>query len=241
MIYKMRKRLLILALLVFWAAILAIWTSTIGAQNIAPDPKIIAGLEDISLEKFETSEDWRARATCPLGETKILKTLQKGKMYDVFAENVKPLEDEISKTGKNYVLGVKTYFCEAGFDRVEVSPPHEYILTGKPRQFSIWVLGRNFNHILFIKLKDYRGKVHKLRMGLLNFFGWRKLTITVPGWLPQSSRYELLHNRLHFVSMFVVAGNHEVYGEFYFYVDNLRYTTDRTQTTYPGSEIKDNW
>jgi len=188
-----------------WMAVLIFWSVNGIAQNVEPEPKTIAGLEDISLEKFENSEDWRALATCPLGETKILKTLQKGKMHDVFSENIKPLDDEIPKSGSNYVLGVKTYFCEQGFDRVEISPPHEYILTGKPRQFSLWVLGRNFNHTLFIKLKDYRGKIHKLRMGRLNFFGWRKITITVPGWLPQSSRYELLHNRLHFVSVFVVA------------------------------------
>ena len=199
------------------------------------------GLDERSLEKFEEAEDWKATPTCPLGETKIVKTTQKGKMEDVYDEKVVPEQEEVTQGQLNHVLGVKTYFCNAGFDRVEVSPPHEYILDGKPRQFSIWVLGRNYRHTLFIKLKDYRGQVHKLRMGQLNFFGWRKLTITVPGWLPQSSRYSLLNNRLHFVSLYVVADTHETIGNFYFYIDNLRYTTDISEDNYPGSEIKDNW
>lgn len=227
------------------------------AQNTpqGADNKNQAGfLEDIVLEDFENSEDWRAIPTCPLGETKTLKTVQLGEMKDVFDNENKPekkivkdiegkvlQEVELATPKENHVLGIKTYFCEKGFDRVEVSPPHEYILRGKPRQFSIWVLGRNYRHTLYIKIRDYRGKLHKLKMGKLNFFGWRKLTITIPGWLPQSVRYALLDKRMHFVSVYVVAAPHEVVGQFYFYVDNLRYKSDASEAYYPGSEIKDNW
>jgi hypothetical protein len=94
---------------------------------------------------------------------------------------------------------------------------------------------------MFIKLRDYRGRIHKLRMGRLDFFGWRKFTVTVPGWLPQSTRYSMLDKNLHFMSLFVVSDNHEVGGTFYFYVDNLKALIDRAEQNYPGSEIKDNW
>lgn len=199
-----------------------------------------------TIDDFEESEDWVATATCPLGETKTLKLVQRGEIRAADDENARPDYSEaepVSNEAKNpnHILGVKTYFADRGFDRVEVSPPHEFVIKGKARQFSVWVLGRNFRHTIYIKLRDYRGKIHKLRLGRMDYFGWRKMTVTVPGWLPQSTRYSLLDRNLHFVSLFVESDVHEVGGKFYFYVDILKAMIDRSEQQYPGSEIKDNW
>lgn len=199
-----------------------------------------------TLDDFEEAEDWIADATSPLGETKALKIVQRGEIRATDDENARPPEGEAYSVNQqpdnpNHILGVKTYFGDRGFDRVEISPPHEYVIKGKARQFSVWVLGRKFRHTLYIKLRDYRGRTHKLRMGRLDFFGWRKLTVTVPGWLPQSTRYSLLDKNLHFVSLFVQSDVHEVGGTFYFYVDGLKALIDRSEQQYPGSEIRDNW
>jgi len=205
-------------------------------------------LEAQLLDNFEESEDWRARATCPLGETTTMKMVQRGEMVAADDANMKPLPGEACNVNDsscqdhpNYILGVKTFFNDRGFDRVELSPPQEYVIKGKARQFSVWVLGRRFRHMLSIKLRDYRGNIHTLPIGRLDFFGWRRMTVTVPGWLPQSTRYSLLDKNLHFVSLFVTSDSHEVPGTFYFYVDNLKVLVDRGEQNYPGSEIKDNW
>ena len=184
--------------------------------------------------------------TSPLGDTKILKITQRGEIRAVDDEDARPPEGEAYSISQNadqpnHILGVKTYFGDRGFDRVELAPPHEYVIKGKARQFSVWVLGRKFRHTMYIKLRDYRGRTHKLRMGRLDFFGWRKLTVTVPGWLPQSTRYSMLDKNLHFVSLFVESDVHEVGGSFYFYVDGLKALIDRSEQQYPGSEIRDNW
>jgi len=142
---------------------------------------------------------------------------------------------------KNHVLGVKTFFNDKGFDRVEFQPPHELVVQGLVRQVSIWALGRNFGHTMYIKLRDYRGTIHKLRLGKLNYLGWRKLTVTIPGWLPQSTRYSLLDKNLHVVSIFVESDKFEPVGTYYFYVDQLQANVDKTDMTYPGSKIKDIW
>jgi len=199
-----------------------------------------------TLEHFEEAEDWTARSTTPIGETKTLKIVQRGEIRAADDVNATPPAGEAISAAQdpnnpNHILGVKTWFEERGFDRVEVKPPHEYAIKGKARQFSVWVLGRNFRHILSLKLRDYRGKIHKLYMGRLDFFGWRKMTVTVPGWLPQSTRYSLLDKNLHFVSLFVTHDVHEVPGEFYFYIDALKVLVDKGEQNYPGSEIKDNW
>jgi len=197
-------------------------------------------LKKIILDDFEESEDWRVKSTTPLGETKTLKLVQRGLIKDVFDEKTVP-DNGGDKAEKNHILGVKTYFNTRGFDRVELLPPHEYIIKGKVRQISVWVLGRKYRHTLYAKFRDYRGYTHNVKLGRLDFFGWRKMTANLPGFIPQSTRFALLDKNLHFVSLFVTSDIHEVGGDFYFYVDDLQVRTDRSEAKYPGSEIKDNW
>ncbi|MCB1140836.1 MAG: endoflagellar filament sheath protein [Leptospiraceae bacterium] len=212
----------------------------------------VAALERVTLEDFEQAEDWKAKSTSPLGETKTLKMIQRGLIKDVFDEKSTPDAYDVKtgqysdakqeeRVGKNHILGVKTFFASRGFDRVEVSPPQEYIIKGKARQVSVWVLGRNYRHTLYAKFRDYKGNTHNIRLGRLDFFGWRKLTAPIPGFIPQSTRYALLDKNIKFVSLFVASDSHEPAGEFYFYVDDLEVRTDKQEAVYPGFEIKDNW
>ncbi len=213
--------------------------TTTEIQNTSP-------LVQIDLEDFEQAEDWKAYATSPIGETKTLKLVQRGEIRATDDENMVPPEGEalsveVDPNNPNHILGIKTYFINRGFDRVEVKPPHEFIIKGKVRQFSIWVLGRNYRHTLYLKIRDYKGNFHKIRLGRLNFFGWRKFVVAVPGWVPQSTRFALIDKNLHFYSFFVESDVHEVGGEFYFYLDGFKTLVDKSELVYPGSEIKDNW
>ncbi len=203
------------------------------------------------LNDFEACEDWRAISTSPVGETKIRKYQGKPKPVDSEGKNLNEKgepgdfseettdENQISHQNK-YVMGVKTYFQERGFDRVEVFPPNEYIIRGKAREIKVWALGRKFRHTLYVKLRDYRGNLHKLKMGRLDFWGWKEMSVIIPGWLPQSTSYAVLDKNLHFVSFFVESDNYEIPGTFYFYLDQFRIVTDLSEFT--GDEsIKDTW
>jgi hypothetical protein len=198
------------------------------------------------------AEDWKAKSTSPLGETKTLKMIQRGLIKDVFDEKSTPDAYDVKtgsysdakqeeRIGKNHILGVKTYFANRGFDRVEVAPPQEFIIKGKARQVSVWVLGRKYRHTLFAKFRDYKGNTHNIRLGRLDFFGWRKLTAPIPGFVPQSTRFSVLDKNIRFVSLFVTSDVNEPAGEFYFYVDDLEIRTDKQESLYPGFEVKDNW
>ena len=222
--------------------------SYVGAQ----DKTAVEPLERVTLEDFELAEDWKAKATSPLGETKTLKMIQRGLIKDVFDEKSTPDAFDVKtgsytdakqedRVGKNHILGVKSYFANRGFDRVEVSPPQEYIIKGKARQVSVWVLGRKQRHTLYAKFRDYKGNTHNIRLGRLDFFGWRKLSSPIPGFIPQSSRFSILDKNIKFVSLFVASDPTEAPGDFYFYVDDLEVRTDKQEAVYPGFEIKDNW
>ena len=89
-----------------------------------------------------------------------------------------------------------------------------------------------------LKIQDYKGRNHLLKMGNLSHFGWKKFVISIPGWVPQSSRFSLFDQNLKFVSLVVESNHHEGYGQFYFYVDQLTMKIDKTSGNYPGSQIK---
>jgi len=213
-------------------------TSAAGPQ------KQKTGLVEDWMSDFEACEDWRARSTTPLGDTKIRKIPGKPRPLDEqgnIVEIPNEVTDDNGLTHKNEnVIGVKSYFVDRGYDRVEVLPPNEYIIRGKAKELKIWALGRKLRHTLYVKLRDYRGKLHKIKIGRLDFWGWRELSVIIPGWMPQSASYAMLDKNLHFVSFFVESDRFEVPGTFYFYLDNFRIITDLSEFT-GDTFIKDTW
>lgn len=215
-----------------------------AAKSTAPEKKQQTGLIEDWLNDFEAAEDWRATSTCPLGDTKIRKIPGKPRPVDDSGNTVEfpnEITDDNGVSHKHeFVLGVKTYFMDRGFDRVEVLPPNEYIIRGKAKEIKVWVLGRKFRHTLYVKLRDFRGRLYKIKIGRLDFWGWKELSVVVPGWLPQSASYAMLDKNLHFVSFFVESDTFEVPGTFYFYLDNFRVVTDLSEFT-GDTFIRDTW
>ncbi len=58
-------------------------------------------------------------------------------------------------------------------------------LPGKVKALSIWVLGRGNDYTLEAWVQDWRGSTHVLKMGSVNFVGWRPLSAKVPIGVPQ--------------------------------------------------------
>ncbi|MFH0975763.1 MAG: flagellar filament outer layer protein FlaA [Spirochaetota bacterium] len=216
-------------------------TTTAPAQSAQ---KQQSGLYEDWMSDFETCEDWRALSTTPLGDSKIRKIPGKPRPMDDqgnVTEFPNEITDENGITHKNEnVLGVKGYVIDRGFDRVEVLPPNEFIIRGKAKELKVWALGRKFRHTLFVKFRDYRGKFHKIKVGRLDFWGWREMSVIIPGWIPQSATYAMLDKNLHFVSFFIESDRYEVPGTYYVYLDNFRILTDLSEFT-GDTFIKDTW
>ena len=58
-------------------------------------------------------------------------------------------------------------------------------LPGKVKALSVWVLGRGSDYTLEAWVQDWKGSTHVLKMGSVNFVGWRPLTAKVAANIPQ--------------------------------------------------------
>jgi len=203
------------------------------------------GIVVVWLDNMQNSEDWRSFATSPLGETATRKVPGRPRPLDA---DGKPTDgdgdeivDESGVTHKNeYVLGVKGFISDRGFDRIEVFPPNELVIRGKGKEIKVWVLGRKMRHTLYVKLRDHAGRVYKLNMGRLDFWGWREMSVVIPPYIPQSARYAVLDKNLRLASFFLQSDPFEPGGMVYFYLSQLRVATDFSE--FSGDEsIKDIW
>ncbi len=216
----------------------------------------VEDLKEYLLDDFERrATDWIAVGTSPLGVTAartiIYPSAVVKKPTEAQQQNQQQAAQQPAQTQQQvyglppnhgkYCLGVKTYFAEKGFDRVEIIPPHPWIIKGKLREIRVWVLGRRFAHTLYAKLMDYKGNIHLVKFGKLDFFGWKDMKAVIPGYIPQSIRYGFLDKNIKLLSLVIVSDLRDSGGTYYVYFDNLRIIVDESDFAYPGADIKDNW
>ena len=139
-------------------------------------------LKEVSVSKFEDASFWSAAMPLDMG----LITLRR---LEGIPREAKPIEDEAKlgiKEQNKFVLGAKVYFFKRGSTYLTISPVNPLPIEGITKTISVWVVGRNYNHVLKILLEDYFGRRMELTLGKLNFMGWKKLTVAVSPDIVQS-------------------------------------------------------
>ncbi len=107
------------------------------------------------LDDFENSETWKVHTSGINFLTQIMKVVGcpgslRGKDQTAYTK------------GKKFVLGVKTDFRPLRSAKVQISPPKPIVIPGHVFKLSVWVLGRNVSHKLYIDVVDFNGHVHSL-------------------------------------------------------------------------------
>jgi hypothetical protein len=222
------KRYITLALVLFTAA-LGFAQTEIGS----PDAGRIGidaaqqKLKEVSVDKFEHDGYWRSQMSVDEGFTTT-------RLFEGAPAAKEPLEDEQDlNIPDRYVLGTRVDFLRRGHTSFTLYPLRPIPIEGITKTISVWVVGRNYNHVLNILIQDFFGNKFELYVGKLNFQGWKKLTVAVP---PQAGdgKHGIVQRNYNYnnqmglkiIGFRIDCDPMEAFGSYYIYFDDLRAVTD---------------
>ncbi len=146
-------------------------------------------------------------------------------------------------------LGIWSKFDRKGYNYIEIIPatkdssgnlvPTTLPIPGRVQRMDLWVWGSNYNYSMDIFLRDFRGIDHVFHLGSLQFIGWRDLSVTVPGSIPQSRRYLPQFQGLELTKIVIWTAPDEKVDDAYIYIDELTILTDMYQRRFDGEALAD--
>jgi hypothetical protein len=233
-----RKYLFVLFALVVSAAFVgaqaATSLSTVGTAN-ANEIGIDTAqqkLKEVSVDKFEEPGFWVATMSSDDGKATGKLFESNGAQAKVQITEEKTLGLDPKKVDR-YVFGTRVDFYRRGPDDITIAPVRPIPIQGICKTISLWVVGRNYNHEMYLQLQDFFGRKYELYMGKLNFQGWKKVSVAIP---PQSADgvTGIVQRNYHYQNQMgikitgfrIQCDPMEAYGSYYFYFDDLRAVTD---------------
>jgi hypothetical protein len=223
-------------------------------------------LKALVVEDFEKPTDWildsvpKKNADAKKNPVPVLEM----KYVDSGPSDLIPEKWSPDKKGmeKSKCFGMHFKFKYPGYNQVHVLPPPEVqwddptkkVLTFDPRSgteiqeraiqlpgrakgISMWFHGRGNDYTLECWLKDYRGDVHILKMGSLNFVGWRPMKVTIPVNVPQEIQ-SYPQTRVTKIVRFVIRSTPDAgIEDVYMFFDQLKVLTDVFEVNFDGQNL----
>ena len=110
-------------------------------------------------------------------------------------------------------------------------------LPGRAKAISIWAHGRGNDYRLEVWVKDFKGDVHILPMGSLNFVGWRPMKAEVPEYVPQEVN-SYPQTKVTKIMRFVIRSDPEaIVEDVYMFFDQLKVLTDTFEVNFDGQNL----
>ncbi|MFP4510846.1 MAG: flagellar filament outer layer protein FlaA [Spirochaetota bacterium] len=179
-------------------------------------------LVELSVTKFEDAGFFRAAISSDYG-------LTEWRRFEGAPEDLEPIPEEEGlgfEGADEHVLGVKTTFFRRGTPVITVEPIRPIAIPGQVRTVSVWVAGRNTSHELNMVVEDIEGNMNLIRMGTMNFSGWRQLTAAIPPNIVQRDPMLTDREGLMFRGFQIETDLMQTYGTYFVYFDDLRAVTD---------------
>jgi hypothetical protein len=231
---KIAVLITILALLLP-AALGAQETEGIKAEQIGKD-QAQQQLVEVSVAKFEDAAFWGNSMPLDMG----IATLRR---FEGGPAAKKPIEAEKAMALPDlYVLGGKVQFFKRAANEAFFFPVRPIPIEGVTKTVSVWVVGRNYNHVLKAVIADYFNQRREITFGKLNFMGWKQLTAAVPPRIVQDEYHYASQRGIKLLGFKVEFDMMESYGTYYVYFDDLRATTDLFAEAYRDKDdMPDGW
>jgi hypothetical protein len=239
------KRITVAALFLLFSGILYAQNAEVGginAERIGIDAAQQL-LKEVSVDKFEKDGYWRSTMSTDDGYTTT-------RLFEGGPAGKEPLpEEEGLDIPDRYVLGTRVDFIHRGHTSFTLYPMRPIPIEGITKTVSVWVVGRNYNHELYLLVQDYFGRYFELYMGRLNFQGWKRLTVAIP---PQADdgKNGIVQRNYHYnnqlglkiTGLRVNCEPSEAFGSYYIYFDDLRAVTDLfAEDNRDADDMADSW
>lgn len=202
-------------------------------------------IKSVTIDKMEDAGFWYAVMAQDQGLIRI--QTRNGNPVEKEKKDEARLKEEEEKGGiGEYVLGVKVKFYRRQANVFMVKPVKPLPIPGTTKSISVWVVGRNYNHVLKIMIADYYGRPREITVGKLNFSGWEKLTVAIPPRIIQSDYHFMEKEGIKFLGFKIECDPNEAFGSYYIYFDDLSAKTDLfTQASREkikgGYDMDDGW
>jgi hypothetical protein len=237
---KTRLTMVLLAISVLAGSPLFAQAVTAGEPNPAEIGKDQAQqlLKEVSISKFEDAAFWYAAMPLDMGVAAV-------KRLEGSPQGKKPIAEEAAlgiKEEDKFVLGTKVSFFRRGASYFSIHPLNPIPVEGIVKTISVWVVGRNYNHVLKLMFDDYRGQAQELTIGTLNFIGWKKMTVAIPPSILQTEYHYTYRSGIRITGLKVECDPMDAYGTFYIYFDDLRSVTDLFgESKRDADDMSDGW
>ncbi len=211
-----------------------IFTSPMMAENTT------VNLVSRVIESFDNPEEsiWIVR-----GSKFITEGFPKSSFVDAWPEAL----FGANKEGLDLkVLGVAAKWDRQGYNFLEFIPADQegnlkpITIPGKVKSIDMWVWGSNYNYYLEVHLLDYKGIVHTLKLGDLNFTGWKNLKVDVPGTIPQTGGYltsQGFSRELKLVKLVLWTTPRERVDDYVIFLDHIKVLTDVFIPRFDGDDL----
>ncbi|HOX33821.1 MAG TPA: flagellar filament outer layer protein FlaA [Spirochaetales bacterium] len=162
-------------------------------------------------------------------------------------------------------LGVAMLYDRKEYNWVDIFPgtkaePQELPLPGRVKMLDMWVWSGNYDYYLEAFVRDFKGIVHTVPMGNLNFVGWKNMRVNIPDNIPQSKKYLPRRESMSLVKFRLWTRPTEIVTALVndpkatdmdkavkFYFNNIKVLTDTFETLFDGDTlsrpevVKDAW
>ena len=234
------KRLLISLIIIFVFTGGAFFAQDAGAPNPAQIGIDSAQqkLQEVSVSKFEDAGLWYGIMAADEGVIQLRR-------FEGSPLDKEPLEGEVAagiQEPDDNVLGAKVSFYRRSLSTFSIRPVRPLPIEGITKTISVWVAGRNTNHVLQLEISDHFGNVAFINMGKLNFVGWKKITVSVPPTIKQRDYHYNNKMGITVQGFNILCDLDETYGTYYLYLDDMRAVTDLfAEDSRDVDDILDSW
>jgi hypothetical protein len=192
-------------------------------------------------EDFEGGRPWNFyRSDSFLNHTQFTANLPDSSAFPVEKELYRNQGYPNIQTQNSFLI--QTFVENPKTDHWDLRPGEPLLLPlGLPIQAIIWVYSEGHHIALDLLVSQKKSKDVRLPLGVLNFFGWRRLEVPIN--LPNENARLIQSFSLPIsVKGFRLATQPtQRKGAFHLYFDNLTFLLDTSTFIYHGSEVQDTW